>query len=83
MAHRFLKEAFQYCGYDDSFTELWATSIIDRMNLIQENMIAGNLDCAEIWRLFESDMNIKEVFYCNPPGFAMMMSMPFLKMELH
>ena len=28
-------------------------------------------------------MNIEEVFYCNPPGFAMMMSMPFLKKELH
>ena len=53
MAHRFLKEAFQYCSYDDSFTELLATLIIDRMNLIQENMIAGNLDYAEIWRLFE------------------------------
>jgi hypothetical protein len=65
MAHGFLKEAFQCCGYDDSFTELLATSITNRMNLIQENMITGSLDYAEIWRLFDSDVNIEEVFYCN------------------
>jgi hypothetical protein len=83
MAHQFLKEAFQYCGWDSSFTDLWATSCIDRINMIQGNTIAENLDYGEIWRLFESDMDTEEVFYCNPPGFAMMMSMPFLKNDLH
>ena len=82
---KFLKEAFQ-CGYDDYCTKLLAKSIIEKMSTIQENMIAGNLDFIEIWLLFESDQEIvyiEEVFQCNPPGFAMMMSMPWLKKKLH
>ena len=84
MAQRFLKGAFK-CTYDDCCTELLAQSIIERMNLILENMIAGNLEHAEIWRLFETDKDIafiEEAFACNPPGFAMMMSIPWLKKKL-
>ena len=81
MAQRFLKETFQ-CGYDDYCTEMLTTSFIDRINMIQVNMMGGNLDYYKIWCLFESDMNIEEVFNCNPPGFAMMMSMPLLKKQL-
>jgi hypothetical protein len=84
-AQRFLKEAFQ-CGYDDHCTKLLAKSISERMSTSQENIIAGSLDFIENWLLFKSNPEIfyiEEVFPCNPPGFAMMMSMPWLKKKLH
>jgi hypothetical protein len=84
MAQRFLKEAFSECG--NAHTELLAKSIIERIKMIQENMIAGKVDYAKIWHLFETDEEIifiEEVFACNPPGFAMIMSMPWLKKKLH
>jgi hypothetical protein len=57
-------------------------SFLDRINMIQDNVMGGNLDCHKIWHLFESDVNIEEAFNCNPPGFAMMMLMPLLKKQL-
>jgi hypothetical protein len=80
MAHKFLKEAFQ-TGYDDCCTEMLAKSFIDRINMIQGDMMSGNLDYYEIWSIFVSDMQIEE-FNCNPPGFTMMMSLPLLKKQL-
>jgi hypothetical protein len=85
LAHRFLKEAFR-CRYDENYeendwTEEEAKSIIERINMIQHDILVLDLDCYKIWLLFDRDTNVGEVFKCNPPGFAIMMSMPLLKKQ--
>ena len=50
--------------------------------MIQHDIMVLDLDFYEIWLLFDRDTNIGEVFNCNPPGFAMMMSMALLKKQL-
>ena len=60
-----------------------AESIIERINMIQDDIMVLELDLYTIWLLFERDTKVGEVFKCNPPGFAMMMPMPFLKNDLH
>jgi hypothetical protein len=81
LAHGFLKEAFQ-CSHHDHCTEKLAKSFIERINMIQHDVVVLDLDHCKIWLLFESDTNVEQVFNCNPPGFAMMMSMPLLKKQL-
>jgi hypothetical protein len=85
MAHRFLKEVFQ-CSYCDSYEYDWteeeAKSIIERINMIQYDLMVLDLDVDDIWHLFDTDDNVREVFKCNTPGFAIMMSMPLMKKRL-
>ena len=94
LAHRFLKEAFQ-CHYNDGvYQEEWtdeeAKSIIQRINMIQDDIYDMVLDLYDIWLLFDRDVGLAyysppgggEVFKCNPPGFAIMMSMSLLKKTL-
>ena len=94
LAHRFLKDAFQ-CRCDDGcheeeLTDEEAKSIIERLYMIQDDIVALDLDLYDIWLLFERDVGVAchcppgggEVFQCNPPGFAIVMSMPLLKKTL-
>ena len=89
LAHKFLKEVFQYSYYEKyeyNCTEEEAKSIIKRINMIQHDIMVLDLDVYQICLKFDRDMNVgevfKEVFKCNPPGFAIMMSMPLLKKQL-
>jgi hypothetical protein len=93
MAHRFLKEGFQ-CGYFDSYEYDWteeeAKLIIERINMIQDDIYDQVLELYDIWLLFDRDVALAyysppgggEVFKCNTPGFAIMMSMPLVKKRL-
>ena len=94
LAYRFLKEAFK-CRCDDGcYEEEWtneeAKSIIEYMYMIQDDIMALDLDLYDIYLLFERDVGVTyhfppgggEVFRCNPPGFTIMMTMPLLKKTL-
>jgi hypothetical protein len=94
LAHRFLKEAFK-CRYENGdYQEEWldeeAKYIIHIINMIQDDIYYLELELYDIHNLFDRDIAMAyhyppgggEVFMCNPPGFAIMMSMVLLKKTL-
>ena len=88
LAHRFLKEAFK-CRYENGdYQEEWLDE--EAKYIIRFRMTNLELELYDIHNLFDRDIAMAyhyppgggEVFMCNPPGFAIMMSMVLLKKTL-